>query len=302
LDVEDQITRVRKYYEDKYGITYNFSISIQLPSTNTIAVDMNDNPFRDDGGKPVFRPGGHGALLKNLNAIDGDIIFLKNIDNVTPDRLKPVMVLHKKILAGYLVQLQEKIFTYLRLLAEEQVDAKTLFGIARFCNEKLFIDLPSAFDDFSPSQKIDIMIDKLNRPLRVCGMVKNEGEPGGGPFWIDENGTESLQIIEQAQIDFKSDEQKRIWNSSTHFNPVDLVCGVKDYRGQKFDLEKYVDKNACLISDKSLEGRNLKALELPGLWNGAMARWNTVFVEVPIITFNPVKTINDLLRKEHLPD
>ena len=302
LEVQDHITRVRKYYEDKYGVTYNVSVSIQLPSTNTIAVDMYNSPFRNDEGKLVFRPGGHGALLKNLNAIDGDIIFLKNIDNVTPDRLKPAMVLHKKILAGYLVQLQEEIFANLRLLTEEHVDDKILSGIARFCNEKLFIGLPVAFEDFSPSQKIDIMIDKLNRPLRVCGMVKNEGEPGGGPFWIGENGTQSLQIIEQAQIDFNSDEQKRIWNSSTHFNPVDLVCGVKDYRDHKFDLEKYVDKNAYLISDKSLEGRNLKALELPGLWNGAMARWNTVFVEVPIITFNPVKTINDLLRKEHLPD
>lgn len=299
-DVENYLSKVMKYYEGKNDVTYDLSFSVQLSSTNTIAVDMNNNPFRDNEGKLLFRPGGHGALLKNLNAIDGEIIFLKNIDNVAPDRLKPATVLHKKILGGYLVQLQEETFTNLRLLVEEQVDNETLSRIARFCNEQLFIDLPRSFEDLLPSQKIDIMIDKLNRPIRVCGMVKNEGEPGGGPFWIEENGTLSLQIIEKAQINLESYEQQQIWNSSTHFNPVDLVCGVKDYRGQKFDLEKFVDKNAYLISEKSSEGRNLKALELPGLWNGAMARWNTVFVEVPIVTFTPVKTVNDLLRKEHM--
>jgi len=299
-DVENYLSKVMKYYEGKYGVKYDLSLSVQLSSTNTIAVDMSNNPFRDNEGKLVFRPGGHGALLKNLNSIDGDIIFLKNIDNVVPDRLKPATVLHKKILGGYLVQLQEEIFANLRLLVEEQADNETLYRIARFCNEQLFIDLPRSFEILSTSQKIDIMIDKLNRPIRVCGMVKNEGEPGGGPFWIEENQTLSLQIIEQAQVDLESYEQKRIWNSSTHFNPVDLVCGVKDYRGQKFDLEKFVDKNAYIISQKSWKGRSLKALELPGLWNGAMARWNTVFVEVPTVTFNPVKTVNDLLRKEHM--
>ncbi|MBN2515716.1 MAG: DUF4301 family protein [Deltaproteobacteria bacterium] len=298
-EVEELIAHVKEYYETKYCITYDLSLSVQLPSTNTIAVAMDNTPFRDKRGELVFRPGGHGALLKNLNALDYDIIFLKNIDNVIPDRLKPETIMYKQIIGGYLIKLQEKSHAYLRLLTAEQANTSRLSEIIRFCREELFIGFPFDFEDLPVRQKIDIVIDKLNRPFRVCGMVKNQGEPGGGPFWVEEGETQSLQIIEQAQVDLSSEEQKRIWSSSTHFNPVDLVCGVKDYKGQKFDLDRFVDENSYFISQKSMEGRDLKALEFPGLWNGAMARWNTVFVEVPIITFNPVKTIVDLLREEH---
>lgn len=298
-DVEELIAQVKGYYETTYNVTYDLSLSIQLPSTNTIAVAMDNTPFRDARGELVFRPGGHGALLRNLNALDYDIIFLKNIDNVIPDRLKPETIIYKQIIGGYLIKLQEKSHTYLRRLTTGQADKSLLSEIIRFCREDLFIGFPIEFDSLPVRQKIDMIIDKLNRPFRVCGMVKNEGEPGGGPFWVEEGKTQSLQIIEQAQVDHTSEEQQHIWSSSTHFNPVDLVCGVKDYTGQKFELNRFVDENSYFISQKSMEGRDLKALEYPGLWNGSMARWNTVFVEVPIITFNPVKTIIDLLRKEH---
>jgi len=248
----------------------------------------------------VFRPGGHGALLKNLITIEEDIIFVKNIDNIVPDRLKPETVLHKKILGGYLVKLREEIFHHLRFLNENEPNAKQLSEIAGFCRERLCVVLPSDFEIFSNRGKSDFVFDILNRPLRVCGMVRNEGEPGGGPFWVEEKrGGQSLQIVEKAQIDAESEEQKTIWESSTYFNPVDLVCSIKDYRGEKFDLGKYVDKDTCIVSNKSYEGKVLKVLELPGLWNGSMAGWNTIFVEVPSITFNPVKTVEDLLRDEH---
>ncbi len=300
-DVENYFSRVREYYENRYGVTFDFRLSAQLTSTNTIAVDMENRPFRDSGGILVFRPGGHGALLKNLNAIDGDIIFLKNIDNIVPDRLKEITVLYKKILGGYLVRLQEEVFEYLRLLFSEAMDEKFLSKVPRFCEERLNIVFPTGFDGFSDVEKKDFLIGRLNRPLRVCGMVKNVGEPGGGPFWVEEeDGTQSLQIIEMAQIDMGSEQQRKIWTSATHFNPVDLVCGVRDYRSEKFDLDRFVDRKAVLITQKSEEGRNLKALELPGLWNGSMAYWNTIFVEVPIETFNPVKTVTDLLRKQHM--
>jgi hypothetical protein len=298
-EVEELIARVKEYYETEYNVTYDLSLSIQLPSTNTIAVAMDNTPFRDKGGELVFRPGGHGALLKNLNALDYDIIFLKNVDNVVPDRLKPETITYKQIIGGYLIKLQEKSHAYLRRLSAGPVDESVLSEIIRFSREELFIGLPSDFENLPVLQKATIIRDKLNRPLRVCGMVKNEGEPGGGPFWVEEEGIQSLQIIEQTQIDITSEEQKRIWSSSTHFNPVDLVCGVKDYKGKKIDLNRFVDENSYFISQKSMEGRDHKALEYPGLWNGSMARWNTVFVEIPIITFNPVKTIIDLLREEH---
>jgi Domain of unknown function (DUF4301) len=299
----DLFSRVKGYYEDLCGVSYEVTVSTQHSSTDTIAVDLENRPFRDGSGKIVFRPGGHGALLQNLNAIDGDIIFLKNIDNIVPDRLKNVTVLHKKILGGYLVRLQEEIFRNLNLLSEEKVDHEQISRIIRFCQEELSISFPKRFRNASAASKREYMIQKLNRPIRVCGMVKNEGEPGGGPFWVKEKkGTESLQIIEQNQIDPHSEDQKQIWGSSTHFNPVDLVCGVKNYRGEKFDLNLYADRQAVSISQKHHEGAQLKALELPGLWNGSMAFWNTVFVEVPLETFNPVKTIDDLLRKSHLPE
>jgi hypothetical protein len=262
---------------------------------------MENKPFRDRSGKIVFRPGGHGALLKNLNAIDGDIIFIKNIDNVVHDRLKDITVLHKKILGGYLVRLQDEIFHHLKLLAKKRVDDELLSRVIRFCTEELFLFFPDGFWNDTLSGKKEYIFRMLNRPVRVCGMVKNEGEPGGGPFWVEEDGTRSLQIVEQNQLDLNSEEQKDIWKSSTHFNPVDLVCGVRNYQGEKFDLNSYVNMDAVFLSKKSHEEGELKALELPGLWNGSMAFWNTVFMEVPLETFNPVKTIDDLLRKSHLP-
>jgi hypothetical protein len=233
--------------------------------------------------------------------MEGDVIFIKNIDNVVPDRLKDITVLHKKILGGYLVRLQDEIFQNLNLLSEKRVNDELLLRVIRFCQEKLFLFFPDEFWNDSISGKREYVFWMLNRPIRVCGMVKNEGEPGGGPFWVEEDGTRSLQIVEQDQLDLNYEEQKDIWGSSTHFNPVDLVCGIRNYQGEKFDLNAYVNRDAVIVSKKSHEEGELKALELPGLWNGSMAYWNTVFVEVPLETFNPVKTVDDLLRKSHLP-
>lgn len=299
--VRDYLSQTQGYFEKRFGVKYEMVITTQHPSTDTIAVDMENKPIRDRSGKLMFWPGGHGALLKNLNDIDGDIIFIKNIDNIVPDRLKDITVLHKKILGGYLVRLQEEIFYHLKLLSERQVDDELLSRVVHFCQRKLFLFFPDEFWNDSISNQKKYVFRLLNRPVRVCGMVKNEGEPGGGPFWVKEGDTQSLQIAEQTQLDLHSEEQKGIWKSSTHFNPVDLVCGVRNDQGEKFDLTDYVNRNAVFISKKSHEEGDLKVLELPGLWNGSMAYWNTVFVEVPLETFNPVKTIDDLLRKSHLP-
>jgi hypothetical protein len=299
--LKDMLSHIKGYYEKRFGVKYEITLTIQHPSTDTIAVDMENKPFRDRSGKIIFRPGGHGALLKNLNAIDGDIIFIKNIDNVVPDRLKDITILHKKILGGYLVRLQNEIFHHLDLLSKERVNHELLSSVIRFCQEKLFLTFPDAFQDYSIAAKREFVFQKLNRPVRICGMVKNEGEPGGGPFWIQEGENRSLQIVELDQLDLNSEDQKNIWKSSTHFNPVDLVCGVRNYQGEKFNLNPYVNMDAAFISKKSHEEGELKALELPGLWNGSMAFWNTVFIEVPLETFNPVKTIDDLLRQSHLP-
>ena len=298
--LRDFLFRIKGDYEKIFGVKYEIGVTTQHPSTDTIAVDMENKPFRDRSDKTIFRPGGHGALLKNLNAIDGDIIFIKNIDNVVSDRLKDITVLHKKIIGGYLVRLQDEIFHHLNLLSKKEVDEELLTRVIRFCQEKLFVSFPDGFLNHSISVKKGYLFQMMNRPVRVCGMVRNEGEPGGGPFWVEEDGTRSLQIVEQNQLDPNSEEQKNIWKSSTHFNPVDLVCGVRNYKGEKFDLNSYVNMDAVFISKKSHEDSELKALELPGLWNGMMAFWNTVFVEVPLETFNPVKTIDDLLRKSHL--
>jgi hypothetical protein len=296
------LSRVKKRYEDLFDVHYDVSFSVQHPSTDTLAVDMENRPCRDRTGKIMFRPGGHGALLHNLNAIGGDIVFLKNIDNVVPDTLKETTVLHKKILGGYLLWLQDEIFRSLNLLSGKNVDEEQLSHVLRFCEESLFISVPHGFRNLPMSARKEFLSQRLNRPLRVCGMVKNEGEPGGGPFWVHgEDGTPSLQIVEQHETDPHSKEQKDIWKSSTHFNPVDLVCGIRDFRGEQFDLNRYANRNAVALSVKSHEGADIKTLELPGLWNGSMAYWNTVFVDVPIETFNPVKTVDDLLRKSHLP-
>lgn len=280
------------------GKQFNISFSEQKPSTDTLAADENNQPFRENG-KMIFRPGGHGALIENLNDLTADVIFIKNIDNVVPDSLKAQTVTYKKAIAGLLIKLQEKTFHYLRMLESGNTDGALLSEITDFCTHTLNNYFPG---DKAPEGDalVNYLMTKLNRPVRVCGMVKNTGEPGGGPFLtVNSDGSVSTQILESSQIDLSKPEEKAKMMESTHFNPVDLVCGVKNYKGEKFDLLRYVDKQTGFISLKSKNGKELKALELPGLWNGAMSDWNTVFVEVPIETFNPVKTVNDLLRPEH---
>ncbi|MDP4266133.1 MAG: DUF4301 family protein [Bacteroidota bacterium] len=292
---------VKANYEKEFNVIYNISYSIQKSSTDTIAVDINNEPFRDIDGSLIFRPGGHGALIENLNEIKSDIIFIKNIDNVVPDNLKQKTYLFKKALGGLLIEIQNKTFGYLNQLSEKtNVNKIIIKEIISFAKNELLLNIPSEINKLSIEEQSKILLDKLNRPLRICGMVKNQGEPGGGPFWVKgENGNITLQIIESSQIDLNNPKQKEIFNKSTHFNPVDIVCGVRNFKGDYFNLLDFVDESTGFISIKSKNGRDLKAMELPGLWNGAMAGWNTIFVEVPLITFNPVKTINDLLREEH---
>ncbi len=286
-------------YAKKYGVDYNVTFSEQKPSTDTIAADMDNKPFRDDKGSLVFRPGGHGALIENLNDLDADIIFIKNIDNVVPDKLKGDTVLYKKLLAGVLVALQQKAFAYLQLLDTGKYTHEQVLEILQFLQKQLHCK-NTEVKNLEDAELVIYLKKKLNRPMRVCGMVKNVGEPGGGPFLAyNPDGTISLQILESSQIDMADPEKKAMFEKGTHFNPVDLVCAVRDYKGHKFDLVNYVDKATGFISHKSKNGKDLKALELPGLWNGAMSDWNTVFVEVPLTTFNPVKTVNDLLRDQH---
>ncbi len=288
-----------KEYSSKYGVDYNISFSEQKPSTDTVAADMDNKPFRDEKGKLLFRPGGHGALIENLNDLDADVVFIKNIDNVVPDRLKDDTVLYKKLIAGVLVTLQKQAFEYLELLDSGKYTQEQIEEIIRFVQQKLFCR-NSEIKNLEDAELVLYLKKKLNRPMRVCGMVKNVGEPGGGPFLAyNPDGTVSLQILESSQIDMKDAGKKEMFEKGTHFNPVDLVCAVRDYKGNKFDLVNFVDKATGFISYKSKNGKDLKALELPGLWNGAMSDWNTVFVEVPLSTFNPVKTVNDLLREQH---
>ena len=275
------------FYEARYGIRYDISFSVQKPSTDTIAVNPDNTPFRQDDGSLLFRPAGHGALIENLNDIDADVIFIKNIDNVTTDARRGDTVRYKKILAGLLIELQERSFEYLKAL---EVGGADLEAIAAFVEQQLCVKLPEQYD-------AALLKAVLDRPIRLCGMVRNEGEPGGGPFWVkNEDGTESLQIAESSQI---APEDMHLMQSATHFNPVDLVCGVKNSKGGKFDLRGYTDPATGFISSKSAGGRDLRAQELPGLWNGAMAKWNTIFVDVPITTFSPVKVVQDLLREQH---
>jgi len=298
--VKKLLERVLCSYESKYNVTFNITFSIQKPSTDTLAVDEFNKPFRNSDGSLLFRPGGHGALLQNLNELDGDIIFIKNIDNIVPDRLKGPTFYYKKLIGGYLLWIRDKIFEFLSKSSRHETTPEEISEMTSFVEEKLFQILPVEFHTSSFSEQVVYLENLLNRPIRVCGMVKNEGEPGGGPFWVIRSGNKlSLQIVESSQINLRDPWQKEIVVASTHFNPVDLVCSIKDFRGRAFDLSQFVDEETGFISIKSSEGRNLKALELPGLWNGAMADWITVFIEVPIITFNPVKTVNDLLRKEH---
>ncbi len=286
----------------KAGKEIVVSFSYQKSSTDTIAVTMENIPFKDSDGKLLFRPAGHGALLENLNDLDGDIIFIKNIDNIVPDQWRKTTILYKKILAGYLVTLQDKIFNYLDVLDNEDISASAINSIYDFAKSDLLIHLNKSFSDLPIQNKLSKLKELLNKPIRVCGMVKAESHTGGGPFWVEDvEGNISIQIVETSQIDVNDKEQSRIMDSSTHFNPVDLACGVRDYKGNAFNLLDYVNPDAGFITTKSNDGRELKALELPGLWNGSMAKWITVFVEVPRITFNPVKEVNDLLRKQHQP-
>ncbi|MBU1010942.1 MAG: DUF4301 family protein [Bacteroidetes bacterium] len=299
---EEEISRATALYEKLLGVRFEISLSEQKSSTDTIAVDLNNEPFRNEDGSLLFRPGGHGALIENLNDLEEDIIFIKNIDNIVPDRLRNDTYRYKKALAGLLIDRQDKTWDYLDLLDSGNLMSEEIEEIRRFAAEQLMIAIPPAFDGLSEIEKIDYLFVKLNRPIRVCGMVKNEGEPGGGPFWIENtDGEVSLQIIESSQMDLKNKQQSELIAKSTHFNPVDLICGMYDFQGNKFDLKEYIDEETGFISLKSKDGRDLKALELPGLWNGAMADWITIFVETPIITFNPVKTVNDLLRPQHQP-
>ena len=274
-------------YEARFGVKYDISFSVQKPSTDTVAVNPDNTLFRQDDGTLLFRPAGHGALIENLNEIDADVVFIKNIDNVTTDANRGDTVRYKKALAGMLLALQERTFGYLRALRAGTADTAE---VAAFVEEQLCVKLPEHCD----AALLEALLD---RPIRVCGMVRNEGEPGGGPFWVaNPDGTESLQIAESSQI---APEDMPLMQSATHFNPVDLVCGVRDSAGGKFDLRQYTDPSTGFISSKSAGGRPLRAQELPGLWNGAMARWNTVFVDVPVSTFSPVKVVQDLLRPQH---
>jgi Domain of unknown function (DUF4301) len=299
--VRRHIESTRALYE-RDGVTFSVEFSNQKASTDTIAVDMDNHPFRDRAGALVFRPGGHGSLLENLCDLSGDVLFIKNIDNVLPDRLKEETVTYKKALGGLLIELQKKIFAYAEKLVSGDVDRRLLTEMIGFMKDRLFFTIPERLERQSREDQVRFLVSRLNRPLRVCGMVKNEGEPGGGPFWVEHrNGTCSLQIVESSQVDMGASHQRKILASSTHFNPVDLVCAIRDYRGKPFDLRRFVDPDTGFISIKSKDGRDLKALEHPGLWNGAMADWTTVFVEVPLTTFSPVKTLLDLLRKEHQP-
>jgi hypothetical protein len=287
-------------YEAKYGVKYNISFSEQKPSTDTIAVNLDNTPFRTAGGDLLFRPAGHGALLENLNDQDADIVFIKNIDNVVPDSLKEQTIVYKKALASLVLSYQQAVFAYLKMMDGADLKEEYVEEIEDFIEFDLCVEFPESYDDLSLEVRKTYCRTKLNRPLRICGMVKNVGEPGGGPFWAENaDGSISLQVVESAQIDLKDPEQKEIFDEATHFNPVDLICTLKDYQGKKFNLLDYRDPKTGFNTQKSQSGRDLKAQELPGLWNGAMADWNTLFVEVPLITFNPVKTVNDLLRPEH---
>jgi hypothetical protein len=294
-----EIGKVLPDLKSTSGLEFEVTYSTQKKSTDTIAVTMENEPFEEEDGSLLFRPAGHGALLDNLNDIKADLIFIKNIDNVVPDRLKSTTKNYKMAIAGLLLEVQEKVFEALTAL-DSGISNESVALAADVYNSQLGGKIPANVSSGSLEELGSFLKSKLNRPIRVCGMVRNTGEPGGGPFWIEEEDRSvSLQILETAQIDLTDPNSKIHFSASTHFNPVDLVCGTKDYKGNSFDLMEFRDMQTGFITEKSKSGRDLKALELPGLWNGAMAGWNTLFVEVPLITFNPVKTVNDLLRDEH---
>ena len=293
---EEAIGNILPEYEKRYGVKYNITFTYQDKATDTIAVDLENKPFRKSDGSLLFRPAGHGALIYNLNKVQDELVSIKNIDNVAHEKLLPVTAQYKQVLMGVALQLRDKIFGYLRQLDREP-SVQLCNEIENFLDKQLCVQLPLAR---SEKERIELLRTKLNRPVRVCGMVRNEGEPGGGPYVIaGKDGATSLQVLESVQINKADKGAMEAMSHATHFNPVDLVCCLYDYKGQHFDLLKYVDPDAGFMSSKSFEGRELKALELPGLWNGAMSDWNTLFVEVPIETFNPVKVVLDLLRPAH---
>ncbi len=296
---ENKVADKKSALEAEFGAVYNISFSEQKTSTDTIAANSDNTPFRNADGSLLFRPGGHGALIENLNDIEADVIFVKNIDNVVHDRLKSDTVKYKKLLAGVLVNLQKRAHSYLHQLESGKYNMTDLLEMLQFV-QKVFCCKNPETKMLEDTEMAMYLRKKLNRPIRVCGMVRNEGEAGGGPFLaFNSDGTYSPQILESSQIDMSDPEKKAMFEKGTHFNPVDLVCAVRDYKGNAFDLTQYVDPDTGFISSKSKDGKELKALELPGLWNGAMSDWNTVFVEVPLSTFNPVKTVNDLYRDQH---
>lgn len=298
---ESVIDSIKNKIEKESGTSIHVNYSYQNKSTDTIAVDLENKPFRDENGELVFRPGGHGALIDNLNNLDSDIIFIKNIDNVIQNNIEKI-ALYKKALAGILMEVQGEVFKYLHIIDTYEVEQKYIDEIILFLEERLNIKIQDDFYTASLESKITQIKGYLNRPMRVCGMVKNEGEPGGGPFWVkNEKGAISLQIVESYQVDFSNKNQSEILTRATHFNPVDLVCGIKNYKKEKFDLTQFIDYNSGFIVEKNKNGKELKGYELPGLWNGAMANWITIFVQVPLITFNPVKNVNDLLKPAHQP-
>jgi hypothetical protein len=296
---EEELAQMGPQIKKESGATFSVSFSSQKPHTDTVAVLPNNEPYRDSEGRLLFRPGGHGSLIENLNDQDADIIFIKNIDNIVPAHLLPHTSKYKIALAGMALHIRNKVHDFIGRLTQDKSLA-LIEEIRAFMRQTLFTELPGHLADASPEEQATYLLGYLNRPIRVCGMVKNEGEPGGGPFWVrNDKGQETLQIVESSQIDLTDPLQSKIFGASTHFNPVDLICITKDYRGEKFDLVRYVDPETGFISEKSVAGKTIKALEKPGLWNGAMADWLTLFAEVPGETFNPVKTVNDLLRPGH---
>ncbi len=300
---EKHVADIKSGFEKKFGVRYQIGFSQQKPSTDTVAVTHENEPFRKTDGSLVFRPAGHGALLENLNDLDADLIFIKNIDNVVPDHYKKTTINHKKALGGVLLNLQEQIFNYQKMLNEylpAMLESAFYAEASNFLENVLNISPPNNLLYSEKEELHHYLIRKFNRPVRVCGMVKNQGEPGGGPFFaLNNDGTVSLQIVESSQINFNDPGQSRIAKNATHFNPVDLVCAIRNFAGEKYNLMYFTDPKTGFISMKSKDGKDLKAQELPGLWNGSMSDWNTLFVEVPVETFNPVKTVTDLLRKEH---
>ncbi|MBO4739511.1 MAG: DUF4301 family protein [Bacteroidales bacterium] len=296
---QKHVQKILKTYESLLQVKFDISFSFQDSSTDTVAFDYDNQPFRTDDGQLVFRPGGHGSLIKNLNHLNADIAFIKNIDNVTLDELKPDTIKYKKVLGSLLVDFQEKTFDILRQLQQNN-KAQTLKEAEELL-QQMFVRFDNSYQTLSLEEKRQHLFRLLDRPIRICGVVKQTGEPGGGPFWVkNEKGVESMQIVESSEMNLKNPQQQEIFEQSKFFNPVDIVCSLKHFDGSPFDFEQYIDYDRFFVSSKSLNGKNLKAIENPGLWNGAMSDWLTVFVAVPLSTFSPVKTINDLLHKEHL--